>query len=210
MASSLIHMAVAQELNKNLKRDNKLFLLGSIAPDLSKLVNESRDKSHFIDNEEGIPNIDNFLVKYQNNLDDDFVLGYYVHLYTDYIWFKYFVPEVFNQESEEITKLDGTVVKCNGNMMSLYIYNDYTNLNIQLIDEYNLDLSIFYEGIPKLNNIIEEIPMDKINVIVDKAGVIVENTKVHKELVFNIFNIKKFIETSVGLILLNLDELGIL
>ncbi len=210
MASSVIHLAVAEELNKKLKREKKAFLIGSIAPDISKLVNDSREKSHFIDNKEGIPNIDKFLDKYRDKLDDEFVLGYYIHLYTDYIWFKYFVPEVFNQESEEITKLDGTVVKCNGNMMSLYIYNDYTNLNIQLIDEYNLDLSIFYEGIPKLNNIIEEIPMDKINVIVDKAGVIVENTKVHKELVFNIFNIKKFIETSVGLILLNLDELGIL
>ena len=45
-------------------------------------------------------------------------------------------------------------------------YNDYTNLNIKLIDKYNLDLKIFYNELPQLHNIIEEIPMDKINVIV--------------------------------------------
>lgn len=24
----------------------------------------------------------------------DFVLGYYIHLYTDYLWFKYFMTEI--------------------------------------------------------------------------------------------------------------------
>lgn len=47
----------------------------------------------------------------------------------------------------------------------IYLY-DYTNLNIKLIDKYNLDLKIFYNELPQLHNIIEEIPMDKINVIV--------------------------------------------
>lgn len=34
------------------------------------------------------------------------------------------------------------------------IYNDYTNLNIQLLDEYNMDLHILYREHPLLNNII--------------------------------------------------------
>ena len=34
-----------------------------------------------------------------------------------------------------ITKTDGSIVKCNGNMLSIYIYNDYTNMNIKLLDE---------------------------------------------------------------------------
>ena len=59
-----------------------------------------------------------------------------------------------------ITKLDGTIVECKGNMLSLYIYNDYTNLNIKLLDEYDLDLKIFYNELPPLKNIIEEIQMD--------------------------------------------------
>lgn len=43
-----------------------------------------------------------------------------------------------------ITKIDGTVVESKGHMLELYIYNDYTNLNIKLIDEYNLDLKNIY------------------------------------------------------------------
>lgn len=38
MASSMIHIAVANEINKTLKRDNKSILIGSIAPDIAKQV----------------------------------------------------------------------------------------------------------------------------------------------------------------------------
>ena len=207
MASSMIHIAVANEVNKKLNRDKSKLFIGTIAPDISKLVGESKIKSHFQDKDNNIPNLEKFLDKYKNDLNDDFVLGYYIHLIVDYLWFKYFLTEI--EDKSMITKLDGTEVKCNGNMFSQYIYNDYTNLNIRLIDEYELDLKIFYSEVPEFKNIIEEIPMDKINLIVDKAGEIVENTKVRKDFVFNIDNIKKFIETSTELTLSKLKEIEI-
>ena len=208
MASSVIHMAVANEINKVIKKDTHKLLIGSIAPDISKHLGETKVKSHFLDSEDtDIPNIDKFLNKYKDKLDDDFVMGYYIHLYTDYLWFKYFISEIYNEENNMITKLDGSMVKCNGNMLSIYIYNDYTNMNIKLLDEYNMDVSIFYEEIPYLENIIDEIPMDKIKTIVDKTSIIIENTKEHKDFVFNIENIKKFIERSTELILAQLKEL---
>ena len=209
MASSMIHIAVANEINKKLNRDKSKLLIGTIAPDISKLIGEPKVKSHFQDRNDNIPNLDKFLDKYKEKLNDDFVLGYYIHLLTDYLWFKYFMTEVRFEDSNIITKLDGTNIKCNGNMFTLYIYNDYTNLNIKLIDEYDLDLKIFYNEIPEFENIIQEIPMEKINLIVDKAGEIIENTKEHKEFVFNLDNINKFIETSVEIILGNLKELNI-
>lgn len=209
MASSMIHIVVANEINKKLNRDKSKLLIGTIAPDISKLIGETKVKSHFQDRDDNIPNLDKFLEKYKDNLDDDFVLGYYIHLLTDYLWFKYFMTEIKLEDSNIITKLDGTNIKCNGNMFTLYIYNDYTNLNIKLIDEYDLDLKIFYNEIPEFENIIQEIPMEKINLIVDKAGEIIENTKEHKEFVFNLDNINKFIETSVEIILGNLKELNI-
>ena len=209
MASSMIHIAVANEINKKLNRDKSKLLIGTIAPDISKLIGETKVKSHFQDRNDNIPNLDKFLNKYKENLNDDFVLGYYIHLLKDYLWFKYFMTEIKFEDTNIITKLDGTNVKCNGNMFTLYVYNDYTNLNIKLIDEYDLDLKIFYNEIPKLENIIQEIPMEKIGLIVDKAGEIVENTKEHKDFVFNLDNINKFIETSVDIILGNLKELNI-
>ena len=48
MASSVIHMCVAKEINKYLKRDDKNILIGTIAPDISKLLNETKEKSHFL------------------------------------------------------------------------------------------------------------------------------------------------------------------
>ena len=85
MASTVIHMAVANEINKVLKRDEGKLLIGSIAPDISKQIGENKLKSHFLESvDNDIPEIDRFIDKYLDNFDDDFVLGYFVHLYTDY------------------------------------------------------------------------------------------------------------------------------
>ena len=210
MASSVIHIAVASKINKIIKKDNRKLLIGSIAPDISNCLGRTKIESHFLDSDDtDIPNIDKFLNKYKSKLNDDFVIGYYIHLYTDYLWFKYFISEIYNEENNMITKLDGSIVKCNGNMLSIYIYNDYTNINMKLLDEYNMDLSIFYEEIPYLENIIDEIPMNEIKTIVDKTSIIIKNSKEQKDFVFNIENIKKFIEKSTELILAQLKELNI-
>lgn len=202
MASSLIHLCVANEINKTIKKDKKKLLIGSIAPDISKQVGDSREKSHFY--VDGYTDHLKFLDKYNDYLSDDFVLGYYIHLYTDYLWEKYFVPEFSNKNF--IKKLNGEVIKCNGGMYRQYIYNDYTSLNSQIIDEYELDLDVFYEDIPTFENIIEEIPMDKINIIVEKSGVIIANSKEKKEFIFEINSIKQFINFSVQIILSDLNN----
>ena len=112
-------------------------------------------------------------------------------------------------EKDMITKLDGTVVKCRGGMQKLYMYNDYTNLNTRLLDEYNMDLNIFYNEVPEIEHIIDEIDMNKLHVIIDKASIIIENSKEKKDLVFNMDNINKFIETSVKLILAKIEEIQV-
>lgn len=206
VASAVIHLAVANEINKKLNRDKSQLLIGAIAPDISKFIGEDKTKSHFLKElDSNIPDIESFLNKYKNSLTDDFVMGYFIHLYTDYLWFKYFVTEFYDKPM--ITKLDGTVVKCSGNMLSLYVYNDYTNLNIKLIDKYNMDLKIFYNQLPKLSNIIEEIPMDKMGLLLSQMGIIIENSKEKKDYIFNIENVEKFIATSVELILGEITEL---
>ena len=208
MASSMIHIAVASEINKSLNRDSSKLLIGSIAPDLAKITGDNKERSHFIVRQyTNIPDMSLFLKKYKKHMDDDFVIGYHIHLYTDYLWFKYFIPEIYSYNI--IKKLDGTTVRCTESQMQKYIYNDYTNLNIRLLDEYDLDLKIFYNDLPKFKDIIEEIRMDKLNLLIDKTSLIIENTKLRKEYVFDISNIKQFIDTSSKLILAKLEELGI-
>lgn len=202
MASSIIHMAVAKEMNKKLKKDESKLLLGSIAPDLSKLVGETKKYSHFLDDNNKV-DLNKFLAKYQKYLNDDFVLGYYIHLYTDYLWFKYFITEIV--DNDKIKKLDGTIVKLNGEMARLYIYNDYTNLNEKLVAQYNLDLNELNNI--EVSNIINEIPLDKISLLLEQIKIINENINKPKNFCFNIENINNFIETSSELILATLKNI---
>ena len=65
MASAVIHLAVANEINKKLNKDKSKILIGSIAPDIAKLIGEKKYKSHFITTNDDIPNIDLFLDKYK-------------------------------------------------------------------------------------------------------------------------------------------------
>ena len=88
MPSAIIHAGVAKEINKILKLDDKLFILGNIAPDCwrnSKNVC-NRNLSHFLTSPESGENYKQFYYKYKNNLSDPFVLGYLIHLMTDSYW----------------------------------------------------------------------------------------------------------------------------
>lgn len=194
MASAVIHIAVAKEINKDLKMNEKELFLGTIAPDISKQLGESKVKSHFLsDDQSTLPILDKFLDKYKNNLNNPFIMGYYIHLFTDYLWFKYFIPEITNS-SDYIKVLSGNKIKCTKEEIEKLIYNDYTNLNISLIEEYDLDLSLFYEDIEIPNIKFDEIPLDKLQVIVDQMGIIIENSKKEHTYSFNIDNVKQFIE----------------
>lgn len=68
-----------------------------------------------------------------------------------------------------------------------------------MIEAYNLDLKIFYNEVPKMNNIIDEIPMDDLNLVVDKMGVIIENAHHHKSYLFNMKDVMEFIKLCVKL-----------
>ena len=198
MASAIIHIAVAKKINEQLKMNEKELFLGTIAPDISKHIGQDRKISHFLD-ENRIPNLNLFLKKYNNSLNIPFIMGYYIHLFTDYLWFKYFFNEITNLNTS-ITLLNGDTLKCSKEEINKLIYNDYTNLNILLIEEYNLDLSLFYEEIeiPKIK--FTEIPLDKLQIIVDQMGIIIENSKKEKTYSFNIDNVKQFINTCTDLI----------
>lgn len=208
MASSMIHIALANELNKTLNKDKTKLLIGTIAPDISKLIGENKVRSHFlIDENTDIPQLDKFLDKYKDNLDDDFVLGYYIHLYTDYIWFKYFVPSLI--DDNKIIKLNNKKENFDEEKFTEYIYDDYGSVNKSLIDDYNLDLKIFYEDLPEIDDIIEEIPIEKINVIVDKAGLIIIESKEKDNILFDEDLINEFIKYTVDATLANIDNLNI-
>lgn len=197
MASSIIHLAVAKKLEKDLKIKNKYdFYLGSIAPDISKQIGRSKYESHFLKNsyKEDVPNMDLFVAKYPNFKENDFDIGYYIHLYTDKLWFEEFMEKItFNNA---LKLLDGTIINTSQEEIQSIIYSDYTNLNISIIDEYELDLSLFYEDFKKPKTSIKEIPAENLDILINKMGIIIENSKEEKKYSFDIELIKDFINNT--------------
>lgn len=212
MASAITHLCVAKKVNEILKRNEKEFFLGNIAPDISKQIGETKIKSHFLTGEgRDIPQLDFFLSQYKESLKDNaFNLGYYCHLFTDMIWFGMFINNYCNFEQTEITYYNGEVKKLDKDKIIKLLYNDYTNLNIKLIDKYNLDLSLFYEDCPIIKSEIKEIPIDKLQIIIDKMGIIVENSKERKNIIFNPESIYRFIDKTADDFIFNLKEMGII
>lgn len=203
MASTIMHIAVAEQLYKKIKDKINInyyeYILGSISPDISKIINEPKEKSHFLDNNNGIPNIDKFLGKYKENLKNSFTLGYFIHLYTDKLFYKDYYPLFIEDKffTSIIKCLDGTIISVRPEDKRLMLYNDYTNLNKQLIEEYNLNLDVFYNDFIMPDTTITEIPVHKLNLLIDNASIIIQNITKEKEYIIDISSIKSFIDDCV-------------
>lgn len=205
MASAIIHICVAKEINKILKMDEKELYLGTISPDISKQIGESKNKSHFLNNKENdVPDIYTFLNKYKDTLNKPFNMGYFIHLYTDKIWFAEFMKNKYYNNC--IKLIDGSIVNISEAEKINIIYNDYTNLNVYLLDEYNLDLSLFYEEMKIPDTNIDEIPIDKLPILIDKMGLIVMNSTKDKAYVFDESTINEFINYCANKILRKIEE----
>ena len=206
MASAVIHLCIAREVNKYLKMNEYDLLLGAIAPDISKQIGETKEISHFLDhsNEDDIPNIDRFLAKYKSDLHNPFTMGYFIHLLTDKYWFRDYVYQFIERYTREIVKKRVTYTAIRD-----LIYNDYTNINTDLIDHYMLPLEIFYEEFREPTTAIREIPVDKLDILIDKMGLIIEEAKKDKNFIFDMNDIEVFITNSVKYIIKDIQILGI-
>jgi hypothetical protein len=206
MASAVIHLCVAKEINKYLKMDENYLLLGSIAPDISKQIGETKEISHFLDhsNEDDIPNIDRFLSKYKSELNNPFEMGYFIHLLTDKYWFRDYVYKFIERYTRDKVKKNITYTA-----LKDLIYNDYTNLNITLIDNHNLNLDIFYNEIELPESKIMEIPVNKLDILIEKMGLIIEDSKEEKTFVFDSNDIEEFIKNTVKYIIRDIQMLDI-
>ena len=206
MASSIIHLAIAKKVLENITVDNeKDYYLGSIAPDISKQIGHDKEEAHFQKNsKKEIPNLNLFIKRYPFFKYNSFDLGYFIHLYTDKLWHEEFLQKIRTKKAIQL--LDGTTFEGTNEEIKNMIYSDYTNLNTKIIDEYNLDLSLFYEEykIPKTN--IKEIPIDKLDILINKMGILIENSKEEKTYLFNIELINDFIEETTKTILETLKE----
>ena len=191
MASAVIHMCVAKKVNQYLKMDERIIILGSIAPDISKLVKETKFRSHFLkeDKEDSEIDIKAFLNLYKEELDKPFEMGYFIHLLTDRYWFRDYVYKYINGylKDKQLPFKTYTEIKDS-------IYSDYSRINVPLIDYYNLDLDLFFNGFSYPQSKIKEIPMEKLEIFVDSMGILIKNSVYKKPEIMSLDQIIKFIE----------------
>lgn len=206
MASAIMHLCIAKEVNKYLQMDERYLLLGSIAPDLSKELGETKEISHFLDhsNEDDLPNIDRFLKKYRQELNNPFTMGYFIHLLTDKYWFRDYINNYISRYTHDKEKKTLTY-----SAIRSVIYDDYTNINIDLIDHYNLSLDLFFNEFPLPKSSISEIPINKLPVLIDKLSLILKEAKEEKTFVFDTSDIYEFISNSVKYIIKDIQMLNI-
>lgn len=191
MASIMIHICVAKKVNEYLKLPEKKLYLGTLAPDLSKELNDSRNLSHFYDGE--TIDIDKFIDKYKYKLWDPYIMGYFIHLVTDKIWEEDFVPKFIKQDNIKLQQ--GGMSIASSNIINRLIYEDATNLASVLIDKYEPKLSLFFDEIELPKITVDEIDTSKLEVLINKMSTIVANSKQRKPLIFNWEDIIEFIES---------------
>ncbi|MBM7565550.1 hypothetical protein [Paenibacillus sacheonensis] len=133
MGSRIMHYSIGTLLARELPiADEEQFLLGGIAPDVNKNMNEPKGRSHFIQMDaEGKQDIDleGFHAKYVKHMAAPFILGYYYHLIADRMWVdSIYKPKIKWLPQPEKKEAQGKY------------YRDFWRLNGKLIDYYSLTL----------------------------------------------------------------------
>lgn len=85
------------------------------------------------------------------------------------------------------------------------IYNDYTNLNVQIIDYYNLNLKLFYEEFEYPIPNIKEVSRNSFDILINKLGLISINSTKYN-LILKLDKITHFIEYATIYVLDKLKE----
>lgn len=167
-----VHLEVGKRLNKKLNLDNDLFMLGNILPDInnnyivkgiSKVLTHSY--THYTDN--NIYSYKNFYEEYKNKLNNPLILGYYTHLYTDFLFNNNFYTKVSSDLDHDILRK--------------MKQNDFKKFNNKFLDnKLDIDIDKCLENV----KVLERINIDKndLELVVDYL-----NNRKKEELTYNFY-----------------------
>lgn len=200
LGSRIMHLIIGNKIADRLNiRDRTSFLLGSIAPDAV----QTKDESHFFRGEhrDYTRHIDynEFIHKYKSLSKDLYVLGYYAHLIADEQWMKgFYMPWLRNRMEED----EG--------VYPLY-HNDFRLLNGKLLDHYGCSDEL-RNTITNLSDVIDLQEVKSSDVIEYVPYVLWDMDYEEQVLdeplsVFSFIQIKGYIETSVNIGVMNLQQL---
>ena len=154
------HLAFGLESYKYIKKHIKnkdTFLTGCVAPDIAIPDTITKNEGHYRDKSDGFfksPDIERFLQKYKYRLDEDFVIGYFCHLFADFVFCNFYMlyivkpldkkENLYNKNNAPFVylKKKNKTVKALEFKENNPIYDDYTITNDYLINYFNIPLDI--------------------------------------------------------------------
>lgn len=151
------HLATANRILENLQIEKYSFLFGNILPDVNNgyiIKNISCLKTYeethyfkqynFEGQKEYLPDIQSFFHDYKEKINNPIILGYFVHLLTDYYWNKEFYLKygILNNEKERIGLMTNTQEKnfCNREEARKIKVNDFNLFSKTLYQENKIEL----------------------------------------------------------------------
>lgn len=141
MGSFNMHISVSKKIKEELSFGDE-FMLGTVLPDLYKVLLKDRTLTHFEKNIEGedLPDIEEFCEKYKDK-KSEIVYGYLAHLVEDRIWFnqyhnKRYVKEIERGKYYKYIK-DNTIHEEKEYLTD--IYTDYTIISKYIEKKYKID-----------------------------------------------------------------------
>jgi hypothetical protein len=155
MASAMIHIAVANEINKVLKMDQRKLLIGSIAPDMGKLIGRGKLITHFLgeDGPDDIPNMDEIFKEYDAILPTPYqvqgnVKAHYFtyHNVVDLDIMLEVINELYPQYKDDADAVmkGNTFYPCNMLIMKKQDFKKYCEFVFNVIDGYLDKLNVEY------------------------------------------------------------------
>lgn len=178
MGSTVMHLCIGKKIAKKLNNsDRKEFLIGNLAPDLSKLINQSRYTSHFLkkvkinDSEREVPDLDKFIKKYKDRLHEPFIQGYLCHLISDDIWFREYIPThvvSITEDKNQILLRDVDDYIPYGEFKKM-MNSDYSKTNKYLFDLYKLNLKRF-DNMDIEDPNMKEFPFEEVHKLIEQIS----------------------------------------
>jgi hypothetical protein len=129
----MIHEEVGYYLSKKLNKDSYDFYLGLLAPDSPNTFGFGKKEDRWLahqrrkDYDEWRKSLNEFYQKEKNNYNEDFLLGYYIHILTDIVYDDFLYLKV----REEILKDNYSLEESHDimrNDMDKYYFNEIENI----------------------------------------------------------------------------------
>ena len=181
MPTWAIHLATAKKVSEKINMDKNIFTFGNILPDIPNeyVVKEishhlSHAITHFeidvlvVEHMEKRYNLRNFAEKYKSKFSNPLMLGYYVHLLTDYFWNNKTYGEhgIYDEEKNRIGLIlnNGERILCSKETARQTKVHDFRVFSKYIYDNGLADKLIYEENLQKYLKEIDWITLEEADI----------------------------------------------